>query len=134
MSNEQEKQNDEEITIITEEGNDNAEYLKNRKKKKNYPKVTSSENIVASDVENKLEEKLSSVTTISVISVVFYVFSVLSILVMFNYLSKVDLLENVEIMSIQFLIICSYLGTAFTFFSFGKLFEVVNRIDKNTKK
>ncbi len=135
MSNEQEKQNDEEITIITEEGNDNAEYLKNRKKKKIYSKLTNTEddNKVTESIDYKLEDKLESISTMSVISVIFYIFSVLTIIGMFGYLSKVDI-EDVQIMSIQFFIICSYVSSAFIFFSFGKIFEVVNKIDKTMER
>lgn len=134
MSNEQENQNPEEIQIITEEGNDNAEYLKNRKKTVGKYTETKKVEEVEITVETVLENKLSSITTMSVISIVFYLCSVLSIIGMFGYLSMFETPKNIEILSIQFLIICSCLGTAFTFFSFGKLFEVVNRIDKNTKK
>jgi hypothetical protein len=135
MSNEQNNQENKEITIIIEEGNDNAEYLKNRKNTKgDYSKNTVEEKDTSNEYESDLLQKLESVTIMSVISVIFYICSALSIIGMFGYLSEFKILKDIEIMSVQFMIICSFLGTSFTFFSFGKLFEVVNRIYKNTKK
>jgi len=136
MNNEQNNQENKEIKIIIEEGNDNAEYLKNRKNTKgDYSKNTIVEDEdTSNEYESDLLQKLESVTIMSVISVIFYICSALSIIGMFGYLSEFKILKDIEIMSVQFMIICSFLGTSFTFFSFGKLFEVVNRIDKNTKK
>jgi hypothetical protein len=71
------------------------------------------------------------VTTLSIISKIFYGFSVLMVIGLFSYLSDITL-ANVEIMSIQFLIICSYFTSTFIFFSFAELFAAVNRIE--TKK
>jgi hypothetical protein len=87
------------------------------------------------DIENTniIPDTTPPVTTLSIISKIFYGFSVLTAIGLFSYLSGITL-ANVEIMSIQFLIICSYFTSAFIFFSFAELFEAVNRIEKNTKK
>ena len=161
MSKTQENQNEEEIQIIIEGGNDNAEYLKNRKGTKiDYSKVLSEEpkklswaqeHLVKAGYYNNKKLKndfignwkqelpietenskvdSSTITTMSLISNIFYGFSVLSIVGMFIFLTNIKILNDIEIFSIQFYIICSYFGSAFIFFSFGELFRVINRIDK----
>jgi hypothetical protein len=126
--------NEKEIQMIVEEGNDNADYLINHKNTKgDYSKV---EKITPESTSTEVEliHKTESVTTMSIISKIFYAFSILTIFGMFMYLSEFESLKYIKFMSFQFFIICSYLSSAFIFFSLGELFGVVDRIDKNTKK
>jgi hypothetical protein len=129
--------NEKEIQMIVEEGNDNADYLINRKNTKgDYSKV---EKITPESTSTEVEliHKTESVTTMSIISKIFYAFSILTIFGMFMYLSglsEFESLKYIKFMSFQFFIICSYFSSAFIFFSLGELFVVVDRIDKNTKK
>lgn len=95
--------------------------------------MTDTLNKQQNEIEDEKYIPTTPVTTLSIISKIFYGFSVLTIIGLFSYLSGITL-ANVGIMSIQFLIICSYFTSAFIFFSFAELFEAVNRIDKNTRK
>lgn len=97
--------NKQEIQIITEKNNDNADYLKNR----------------------------TSITIMDNISNVFYGLSILSIVGMFIYFFGTEYRE-IENVYIQVTLFSTFISSIFIFFSFGKLFEVVSRIDKNTKK
>jgi hypothetical protein len=121
MSNEQNNQENEEIQMIVEEGNDNAEYLYPTKK-------------VSTNSKSKVSTNSDEIRALSFISKVFYVLSILSVIsmVIYFYISGKEFVEMG--LFYQYYIIGFFLSSIFMSFCFGKLFEAINRIDINTKK